>query len=58
MVRMMASMVRAIDPRAERAPMPDFNLANIGGAIIPRLGKRWRPGRPLQANRPPRHSLP
>ncbi len=58
MGRMLGSLVRAIDPRAERPPMPDFNLANIGGAIIPRLGKRWRPVRPLQANRPPRHSLP
>ena len=23
-------------------PLPDFNLANIGGAIIPALGRRWR----------------
>jgi len=32
----------AINPRAERAPFPDANLANIGGAIIPALGRRWR----------------
>jgi hypothetical protein len=32
----------AIYPRAERAPFPDANLANIGGAIIPALGRRWR----------------
>ncbi len=28
--------------RAERPPLPDANLANIGGAIIPALSKRWR----------------
>jgi sigma-B regulation protein RsbU (phosphoserine phosphatase) len=26
----------------ERAPFPDAKLANIGGAIIPALGRRWR----------------
>lgn len=26
----------------ERAPFPDANLANIGGAVIPALGRRWR----------------
>jgi sigma-B regulation protein RsbU (phosphoserine phosphatase) len=28
--------------RGERAPFPDANLANVGGAIIPALGRRWR----------------
>jgi serine phosphatase RsbU (regulator of sigma subunit) len=28
--------------RGERAPFPDARLANIGGAIIPALGRRWR----------------
>jgi phosphoserine phosphatase RsbU/P len=28
--------------RGERAPFPDANLANIGGAIIPALARRWR----------------
>jgi sigma-B regulation protein RsbU (phosphoserine phosphatase) len=28
--------------RGERAPLPDAKLANIGGAIIPALGRRWR----------------
>jgi sigma-B regulation protein RsbU (phosphoserine phosphatase) len=28
--------------RGERAPFPDANLANIGGALIPALGRRWR----------------
>jgi hypothetical protein len=40
--RLMGSLVRAIDPRAERPPLPDANLANIGGAIIPALSRRWR----------------
>ncbi|HTB16474.1 MAG TPA: PP2C family protein-serine/threonine phosphatase [Bryobacteraceae bacterium] len=31
--------------RGEHAPFPDLNLPNIGGAIIPALGRRWRAGR-------------
>jgi phosphoserine phosphatase RsbU/P len=31
--------------RGERAPFPDAKLANIGGAIIPALARRWRAGR-------------
>jgi sigma-B regulation protein RsbU (phosphoserine phosphatase) len=58
MLRMIGGMFRSIHPRAERAPIPDFNLANVGGAIFPRLAKRWRPVRPLQANRPSQHSIP
>jgi phosphoserine phosphatase RsbU/P len=38
------SLIRAINPRAERPPLPDANLANIGGAIIPALARRWRAG--------------
>jgi len=33
---------------ADRAPFPDANLANIGGAVIPALGRRWRAPRPPQ----------
>jgi phosphoserine phosphatase RsbU/P len=40
--RFAVSLIRSIDPRAERAPFPDANLANVGGAIIPALGRRWR----------------
>jgi len=36
------SLVGAINPGAERPPLPDANLANIGGAIIPALARRWR----------------
>ena len=42
LLRLGGSLIRAIDPRAERPPLPDANLANIGGAIIPALGRRWR----------------
>jgi sigma-B regulation protein RsbU (phosphoserine phosphatase) len=41
-VRFLGSLVRAINPWAERPPLPDLNVANIGGAIIPALGRRWR----------------
>jgi serine phosphatase RsbU (regulator of sigma subunit) len=42
LLRFSGSVIRAVDPRAERPPFPDINLANIGGAIIPALGRRWR----------------
>src|SRR5713101_4827193 len=42
LVRFSRSLIRAVNPRAERPPLPDANLANIGGAIIPALGRRWR----------------
>ena len=28
--------------RGERAPFPDARLANVGGALFPALGRRWR----------------
>jgi serine phosphatase RsbU (regulator of sigma subunit) len=40
--RFTGSLVRAINPGAERPPFPDANVANIGGAIIPALARRWR----------------
>lgn len=40
--RFMGSLARAVNPRAERPPFPDLNLANLGGAIIPALARRWR----------------
>jgi phosphoserine phosphatase RsbU/P len=42
LTRFAGSLIRAVNPRAERPPVPDANLANIGGAIIPALGRRWR----------------
>jgi serine phosphatase RsbU (regulator of sigma subunit) len=48
LLRVCGSLIRAVNPRAERPPLPDANLANIGGAIIPALARRWRAGhRPL-----------
>jgi phosphoserine phosphatase RsbU/P len=41
-MRLIRSMIVAINPKAERPPLPDANLANIGGAFIPALGRRWR----------------
>ncbi len=41
-VRFARSLIRAINPWAERPPLPDLNMANIGGAIIPALEQRWR----------------
>ena len=41
-IRLVAALIRAINPWAERPPLPDLNLANIGGAIIPALGRTWR----------------
>jgi serine phosphatase RsbU (regulator of sigma subunit) len=42
MMRFGGALLRSINPKAERAPFPDANLANLGGAIIPALGRRWR----------------
>jgi sigma-B regulation protein RsbU (phosphoserine phosphatase) len=41
-MRFAGSLIRAINPWAERPPLPDLNMANIGGAIIPSLEQRWR----------------
>jgi len=42
LLRFSRSLIQSLDPRAERPPLPDANLANIGGAIVPALGRRWR----------------
>jgi serine phosphatase RsbU (regulator of sigma subunit) len=42
LVRFARSLIKSLNPRAERAPFPDLNLANLGGAIIPALARRWR----------------
>jgi phosphoserine phosphatase RsbU/P len=44
--RFLGSLIRGMNPRAERPPLPDFSLANVGGAIIPALGRRWRSSSP------------
>ena len=40
--RFLGSTIRSLNPKAERPPFPDLTLANLGGAIIPALGRRWR----------------
>ena len=45
LLRFWRSLIESLDPRAERPPVPDANLANLGGAIIPALGRRWRANR-------------
>jgi phosphoserine phosphatase RsbU/P len=46
--RFLKTFFRSLHPHAERAPFPDANLANVGGAIIPALGRRWRAPRTPQ----------
>jgi sigma-B regulation protein RsbU (phosphoserine phosphatase) len=46
--RFLRTLLRSLNPRAERAPFPDAKLANIGGVIIPALGRRWRAPRTIQ----------
>jgi sigma-B regulation protein RsbU (phosphoserine phosphatase) len=46
--RFAGSLIHSVNPRAERAPFPDASLANIGGAIIPALGRRWRASRAMR----------
>ena len=42
--RFLGTLVRSVNPGTERPPIPDFTLANIGGALIPAFGRRWRAG--------------
>ncbi len=44
--RFLKTFARSLNPKADRAPFPDANLANLGGAIIPALARRWRAPRP------------
>lgn len=41
-MRFLKTFVMSVRPKAERAPFPDAKLANLGGAIIPALARRWR----------------
>ena len=40
--RFLGALFRSWHPGADRAPFPDANLANLGGAIIPALARCWR----------------
>jgi phosphoserine phosphatase RsbU/P len=44
--RFLKTFFRSLNPRADRAPFPDASVANLGGALIPALGRRWRAPRP------------
>ena len=44
--RFLRALFRSWSPGADRAPFPDANIANLGGAIIPALARRWRTPRP------------
>ena len=46
--RFLRTFLRSVNPRADRAPLPDANLANLGGAVIPALGRRWKAPRKNQ----------
>ena len=41
-MRFLGSLIRAINPKRRTAAVPYLVLANVGGAIIPALGRRWR----------------
>lgn len=40
--RVLRTAAGSLRPGAERPPLPDANLANIGGPIVPSLQRRWR----------------
>jgi phosphoserine phosphatase RsbU/P len=40
--RLCGTALGAVLPGAERPPVPDLNVANIGGAIVPMLERRWK----------------
>ena len=46
LVRFLGLLVRSPRTGAEPAPLPDWNLANLGGAIFPVLARRWRARQP------------
>jgi serine phosphatase RsbU (regulator of sigma subunit) len=42
-LRGLGRMIYAILTRPRSAPLPDLRLANVGGAVLPWLGRLWRP---------------
>lgn len=44
LARLIGTTIGAIRPGAERPPFPDLTAANVGGAIVPALERRWRKG--------------
>lgn len=46
LLRLTGAVAGSIRRGAERPPLPDAKLANLGGAIIPALARRWRAPKP------------
>jgi hypothetical protein len=42
LLRFSGTLIRSVDPKSERAPFPDLNVPNVGGAIVPQLARQWR----------------
>lgn len=45
-IRVLGASVRSLFPGGGPAPLPDFNLANLGGSMFGRLNRRW--GKPTK----------
>ena len=43
--RVVGGLIRSLLPGGPPAALPDFSLANIGGALFDGLNKRWKPDR-------------
>jgi sigma-B regulation protein RsbU (phosphoserine phosphatase) len=41
--RLARAIGRSLRPGGEPVPWPDFNLSNIGGMMLPRLQRAWKP---------------
>lgn len=41
-VRFLGSALGSWLPGVERPPVPDFHIANVGGAVVPALSQRWQ----------------
>lgn len=46
--RLCATAIGAVRPGAERPPVPDLNVANLGGAVLPMLERRWKAREPAR----------
>lgn len=40
-IRVLGGLIGSFFPGGQRAPLPDFTLANLGGALIGKLDKTW-----------------
>lgn len=49
--RLCRTAIGAVRPGAERPPVPDLNIANLGGALLPMLERRWKARDPASSAR-------